>query len=111
MCSIVSEAPSAMTSFLHSSSRSRCGTAPSVAIACTSQPTQCQLDFCPASHEAMAWMSHTSYHLQTLALRYLHTRQCLSPYKGPPVLHAYCAAVSLGHPSWHVYPQILYSMP
>ena len=35
MCSSVSEAPSAITSFLLSSSRTKCGTAPSVAMACT----------------------------------------------------------------------------
>ena len=37
MCSIVSEAPSAMTSLLLSKSRSRCGTAPSVAMACVAR--------------------------------------------------------------------------
>ena len=42
MWSIVSDAPSAITSLLLSSSRSRCGTAPSVAMACMSCTGLCQ---------------------------------------------------------------------
>ena len=89
MCSIVSEAPSAMTSLLLSSSRSRCGTAPSVAMACM------------ALIDAI-W--HTAkhgngLHLTTVPSR-VHLRHLCPQERCPALiskrtLHTYSAALSL----------------
>ena len=92
MCSIVSEAPSAMTSLLLSKSRSRCGTAPSVAMACVART---ELMW----HSAQRGNAPHLRHHSTSQVHQLH----VFPAHGDDALAAHGTSL-VGSMQWHAHP-------